>query len=241
MVECLRNPLLILESVLGMDGYLKRDKLNYYSVGDWFLGAIIIIYVLFPLMLYVYKKYKWQITAFIVVTFMIMEMTGFINTVSRSNILICCSSFWMGMLVGEYSWYLKKHKYPLIISLFIIAFLCTVDIKQNMSEVLILEIFGIVAYIFLYYFPVEKIKEDSIMRKTILFMSKYSYAVMLTHHVLVYWGIHFFEKLGLNLNLCLFVTVAGIYVMSFLLSNINDKFIRKLHIIVGGKKCKVVN
>lgn len=232
------NPLLIIESLLGMDGYLKNGQLNYYSVGDWFLGAIILIYVIFPIILYCYKKLKWQITCLIFAFFMVIEVTGLVNFVSRSNMLICCSSFWIGMLVGEYSSLIKKHKYPLIISMLVIIVLCVVDLSSCLSEVLILEIFGIASYIFLYSIPVESIKEKNPVRTIIKFMSKYSYAVMLTHHVLVYWGIHLFEKIGINLNLCLFVTVFGIYFISFILSIMTDRAMGKFDLFKRRKKCK---
>lgn len=36
-------------SIIGMDGYLKEYGDNFYLIGEWFLGAIIILYILFPL------------------------------------------------------------------------------------------------------------------------------------------------------------------------------------------------
>ncbi|MNW48034.1 Acyltransferase family protein [compost metagenome] len=38
----------IIFSVLGMDGYLSQLVPNFYQVGEWFLGFIIIFYVIFP-------------------------------------------------------------------------------------------------------------------------------------------------------------------------------------------------
>ena len=42
----------ILLSVLGMDGYLGTVIPTFYLLGEWFLGFIIIIYILFPLLSY---------------------------------------------------------------------------------------------------------------------------------------------------------------------------------------------
>lgn len=44
-------------SVLGIDGWLKQYTGNYYLIGEWFLGALLIIYLFFPLLLYLRKAY----------------------------------------------------------------------------------------------------------------------------------------------------------------------------------------
>ena len=38
-------------TLIGMDGYLSYRIRTYYLIGEWFLGAIIIIYILYPLIL----------------------------------------------------------------------------------------------------------------------------------------------------------------------------------------------
>ena len=38
-------------TILGLDGYVFYKIDNYYILGEWFLGAIILLYVLYPLLL----------------------------------------------------------------------------------------------------------------------------------------------------------------------------------------------
>ena len=37
-------------SVLGLDGYLLPLGANFYKIGEWFLGCLLLIYLLFPLL-----------------------------------------------------------------------------------------------------------------------------------------------------------------------------------------------
>ena len=47
------NKLGFLFTIFGMDGYLGYLMKTYHLVGEWFLGAIIIIYLLYPLILFI--------------------------------------------------------------------------------------------------------------------------------------------------------------------------------------------
>ena len=50
-----RSPLTLVFTVLGMDGYLAGAVPTWYILGEWFLGAIILCYVLYPLIVYCFK------------------------------------------------------------------------------------------------------------------------------------------------------------------------------------------
>ena len=43
-------------SMIGLDGYLAYKIKTYYLVGEWFLGAIIIIYAIYPILLFITNK-----------------------------------------------------------------------------------------------------------------------------------------------------------------------------------------
>ena len=44
-------------SVIGMDGWLANLTPTFYMVGEWFLGSIIMLYLAFPLLRAVYRRY----------------------------------------------------------------------------------------------------------------------------------------------------------------------------------------
>lgn len=41
----------VIFSVLGLDGYLAPVTVTFYKIGEWFLGVILILYLVFPLLL----------------------------------------------------------------------------------------------------------------------------------------------------------------------------------------------
>ena len=45
-------------TILGIDGYFSSYVKNFYILGEWFLGALIIIYLLYPFILAVFRKYE---------------------------------------------------------------------------------------------------------------------------------------------------------------------------------------
>lgn len=54
------NPVLILCSFLGLDGYLCTlgvIPFDFYKIGEWFLGCILLIYLIFPLLYWGVKKH----------------------------------------------------------------------------------------------------------------------------------------------------------------------------------------
>lgn len=46
----------IIFTVLGIDGYLTAIMSNFYLIGEWFLAIIIILYIIFPILLWARRK-----------------------------------------------------------------------------------------------------------------------------------------------------------------------------------------
>ena len=42
----------VIFSLLGLDGYLTPVTVTFYKIGEWFLGVILILYLVFPLLLW---------------------------------------------------------------------------------------------------------------------------------------------------------------------------------------------
>lgn len=47
-----KNPLAFLLTIVGMDGFLVYTIKNYYLIGEWFLGFIVIMYLFYPVVRY---------------------------------------------------------------------------------------------------------------------------------------------------------------------------------------------
>ena len=55
-------------SILGLDGYLSPLTATFYKVGEWFLGVILLLYLLFPLLLWCLgtRSRRWVLLAALV-------------------------------------------------------------------------------------------------------------------------------------------------------------------------------
>ena len=51
-------------SVLGLDGYLAPVTPTFYKIGEWFLGVILLLYLLFPLLLWCMGSRRRQLVLF---------------------------------------------------------------------------------------------------------------------------------------------------------------------------------
>jgi hypothetical protein len=79
-----------------MDGYLDYKYKSYYIMGEWFTGAIVIIYYLYPIIVYISNKNKFLIPIFLFFGFMIMIKTKYfeISYIKKSNNMSFKFLFW---------------------------------------------------------------------------------------------------------------------------------------------------
>lgn len=48
-------------TLIGMDGYLSEYGSGFYVLGEWFLGFIVLFYIIFPLLRYLLKKRTYDV------------------------------------------------------------------------------------------------------------------------------------------------------------------------------------
>ena len=218
------NPVLLIYSFLGMDGYLKNGEMNYYTVGEWFLGAIILLYLLFPLLRLLYIKGPFLVTIILSVLFLLFEITDVILFYRRTDMFFCIYAFWCGMIFWKYRKYLQNISIS-IISIIICIVLCFLDCTNICSEITAIHIFGISVFTLLYNLPIERFSKAY---EIFPFLSKYSYAVMLVHQVLIYWGIRVFQILKISFNIGLFIVIISVYFVGICLYKTNKRMLLKV-------------
>lgn len=85
-------------SLAGLDGYFSYETETYYLVGEWFLGALIIIYVLFPLIVYLFRKSAAATFLAVVILYLFMINQRLFFPAPDANIFSCLLSFVAGMM-----------------------------------------------------------------------------------------------------------------------------------------------
>lgn len=193
-------------SLIGIDGYFSYLNQNFYLLGEWFLGAIIFLYILFPLFRAMLKRGRRKANLTLIVfgglSLYILIFNPFIM-VSTRNIIVCSFGFLLGMYFVKYikdiNW-----KYALIFS---ILFVILNFVKVSLFNTSFCVISGYLLFFILVY--ISKFIKGNLFKVIIDKICKYSYEIFLVHHVIIKYV--FARYVGINLGrleiLCLFLIV----------------------------------
>lgn len=169
-------------SVAGMDGYLSSYLRTYYLIGEWFLGAIIILYILFPLIRIVMNRFPK--TTFIIATILNLVVLIFCKNTKMplyQNLITCIYRFMLGMYIIKY---IKEPKlWHMILGLIISIALWLIKVEDYYMQVLLSNVLGYSLFFVITYFG--KLLKNDIFQKICINLSKYSYAIFLVHHYII--------------------------------------------------------
>lgn len=170
----------IIFSIAGMDRYLEELINPFLCVGEWFLGCIILIYLLFPLLRKMVLVHP-IILSVIVMTFYVLTLV--VNNrffPIGKNLFVHLPKFVLGML---FVCYIKKINVPMLLgAIFVVVAngILKPALINNTVQVLYV---GSAAFVIL-AFLAERI-ECNPVRYISSVLTKYSYAVFLVHHVVI--------------------------------------------------------
>lgn len=172
-------PQFMILSFFGLDGYFLYLHPNYYSTGEWFLGAIVLLYALYPLLLFLFNKIKWIATAVLGVVFVLIMLFNPFTIGKSQNLLVCMFSFWLGMVYIHLRDRLKKHSWIGLVSA--VPWVVFQFIPLGIDDELCMKIASIFLFLFLdwlsdYVFKVPPLKGF------FLLSSALSYEIFLVHH-----------------------------------------------------------
>ncbi len=168
------HPLKILLSIFGMDGYISFFGEDYYSVGEWFLGALILLYLLFPFMEILLRKSVFALMLPSAVLFFVS--VRFIA--SEASFLLCVFYFSCGMVFEKYKKiFTGKICMALSFALLPSVMFMYLPIGARMASTLLA--FSLFVCL---YGTGEIFCGNSHIRD---FLSRYSYEIFLAHHVTV--------------------------------------------------------
>ena len=173
------NPLKLILSFFGIDGYFYYILPNYYLVGEWFLGAIIFLYVLYPLLCRCINKNILIIPVIVLLVCIDAYTTKFLITPDILRPFIYIGLFYFGMIAMKYKNLFFDNKIVGLISLILFLFLCFVKVKIPCTE----QIHGLFLFIVL-------IQIGNYIMKTSIssffnFLDKISFPIFLFHHQII--------------------------------------------------------
>lgn len=217
----------LLISFAGLDGYLSSLSLipfEFYKVGEWFLGCIILLYMVFPLvnlflerfpaaacgcfgMLYLFSLYAISCQ---------MPYLG-----SSWGITICLCEMFFGMAYIRYGLHQREKTVFAAIAVFLVTWVfrnrISVDFLILALSFLILEIVMILS---------KKIQSDAVKKK-LFWASSLTYPIFLVHHFLsdrMVLGFDLANMPRLYVMILFAFFVVGTLLLAVALKKIGDRF-----------------
>lgn len=165
-------------TLFGMDGYTTPIIGNYYLLGEWFLGAIILMYFIFPCLRWVvlHTNTILVLVLSIMLEILLIENYSF-NYPIEYFFLIRMFEFLIGMLLVYKKSEIKIYNFSIALLIVIICLLIDIPVKQIYKTI----VMGISVFVVLGYLGGVK-KRKNILIKLI---SSYSYVIFLIHHIII--------------------------------------------------------
>lgn len=184
------TPFAIIYTLLGMDAYLSSFGVATFSlgIGEWFLGALMIMYIIFPLLRWALLKNKWITLGIGIVYYIITLVTYPLLPYAQTNpgfvnFTVKVFDFFLGMFLV-----LCLDRIPRYVSLavsgIIIVFFLIYPKRLPIDDSLMILI-QITAF-FLFLMALEGIfKRMKLTMKLVAFCCASSYEFFLVHHMIV--------------------------------------------------------
>lgn len=209
-------------TIIGMDGYLNDYLPTFYLLGEWFLGMIIMLYLLFPLYRRIMMKCKYILPAVFLAGSVWLLFANPFPMVIEKNLIVCSLYFVLGMMIELIRLGADKRSFArgrriaaaVGLGLFILLLAaektafpinsyCKIFIRTFSCYMIIME-------------AAEWLKGEKI-RRLISIIGRHSYAFFLLHHVFLHRYIaHYSGKVMSGSNtLVLFLSAMGyIYLLA---------------------------
>lgn len=179
-----RHKITAIFSLFGMDGYASAFGVGtFYTLGEWFLGFIILFYIVFPLLRVGVNKMPIATVCIVLALYAATIVFFTFYQIPRvpSDILLTTRlpELVFGMIFVKF---IKKVPHWLAAISFVILALqqLTHILKDNIAVTVV----GILAFLLLSYIG-ELVKSFKPLRACTKFISAYSYPIFLVHHVLI--------------------------------------------------------
>lgn len=208
-------------SVIAMDGYMNDYIPTFYMVGEWFLGAIVLLYLLFPLYRIVMLKCKYILpVVFFAASVWLLYWNPFPMIIEK-NPIVCSMYFVLGMLIEMLRQDLNKKAGAIVrrISAVIgVGLFVTVYVAERMGYQFNAyhAIFMLAVSLYMIVMEIAEWITGERVRALIRTVSRHSYSYFLLHHVVLSKYVLNFSGVEMDgLNTLLLFGSAVVYIYAF--------------------------
>ncbi len=208
------SPWTLLLTLIGMDGYTEYAIPNYYILGEWFFGAIVLMYLIYPLLLWVIKRIPLLGGLFFLGLYTITLFVPFGEMNPFRHPFSCLISFYVGMLLFHYRKLLKNR---VLLGISAVMLLVLLFAELPLPSSLLSHLSGFAAFVVLFRVGLVVVKLP-VLRMLFAFLGKLSYPAYLLQHAII---LEFFRPVnptsaGMYLFV-LFITIVMVFFAAFLL------------------------
>jgi peptidoglycan/LPS O-acetylase OafA/YrhL len=189
-----RHPVSFILTILGIDGLMTYRGLNYYLIGEWFLGCILILYLLYPAIRYLFYINKHVLLVISLVLCLVLERIYCLDMPLLWFPLFRMFEFVFGMYFITFS---KEHVQKQNILLLIISAsgILTILLFYTGGSVFISNIaVGILCFTALISLSNMHLPKSPLFRESIRILSKYSFTAFLLHHLMLVQIVQTFQN-----------------------------------------------
>lgn len=225
-------------TILGMDEYLNAAGIRTFTlgIGEWFLGCIILCYLVYPLLSYLDKKYKF-------ITFIVFTIYDILINVyylrfnfampQHFNFLCQVYNFYLGIAIIDERVFDKLKKcqiFGILLVLFIYFYPSIINIPDNIKITLCA-----VSLVIVFYGFENLLAKNDFIISFIKSFNTISLDFFLVHHFVIYevdYLLNYRRVGGLEFLAVVFVELVVIILISIWINKLNklcSKLMNKSH------------
>lgn len=175
-------------TLIGMDSYFYYIQPNFSCVGEWFIGALLVCYMLFPLLRKALQYMPYTAAAVLIIgSFFIPYLPWFIVE-PWHNIWVCATIFYIGMLLAQFpAVFISKISFAIATIMSIVMFIVPLPLKQYaaISGIWYPILSGLFLCVMLIHIG-SYIERPQRLKKVLSYMGELSYPIFLIQHVVIF-------------------------------------------------------
>lgn len=176
-------PWTLILTFFGVDGYFLYAIPNYYRIGEWFLGGVIMLYLLYPILLNGLNRRPLRSSAVVLGLYLWVDFFNCFTIDRFRNLFSCMLSFWMGMLLMKYRNIWDRAVVGILcLIVAIIALWTSIPFLTDLDR---FHLEGLLLFVGLFWLG-KWVMRPRILQIAFGWLAKISYCIFLVHHVVIY-------------------------------------------------------
>lgn len=212
-------------TLLGMDEYLSMHGIATFSlsIGEWFLGCLMIIYVLFPFLRICMLRHKYVTILLSTILFFLFSNTEVFQTDPHLNILFKLYEFLLGMFLVLVR---KEIRYKCLCwTLPVIGLFLFCPFTLPLPEAIRITLLSVSIYLTIMQAE-PLLKKRTFLQRFLWHFNQYSFEIYLIHHVIIFTLLDIFAKILTSALLLIpfyLITLVIILAAAFIIKIISEQ------------------